>query len=401
MGGETGVVLSAQNTEGNSVKLVCPETQRNCNFCCIGVLNYCPSSPEFEVEHLKHEPRLLNLVDSTNEEGAAAVDKKFGDLHEDLQKRHVNPFLWTVPIVILGIGAIFGGQYLRRIYQVQCLTNNVCSPPENLSMIGSGQCPDTTDWLIECCYAFCSVPEHTPSDKLKKSSNNLTEKPIILNEDSGESIFFDNESDDNCFFDQRKNEKIKENAKIGPGCHCVEQNWMEYPRKGKPYQERRIVCGEVKMYGDVQHFPGYFAAPKPTRTLQTAGFFMVVLSLFFRYFYGCCRTRKMDDIIYRHFEDWNAKGINVIYQPPQKDGCNKDPGRITLILPQHPASYPFNQATGSYAPPVPTIPYPVNQTTSFYGAAYTPVQSNAQVPQYQDTRNDGGFAGGFTNPPLV
>jgi hypothetical protein len=105
--------------ESTPPAIVCTESQFNCS-CCYKGFNYCPSPPQYDTTNATNHQGLTGLLDMGRGGGDSDVEKKFSELHEKLRHRHLNPFYWIIPIIVLCLACVFVVAYIESIHQVQC-----------------------------------------------------------------------------------------------------------------------------------------------------------------------------------------------------------------------------------------------------------------------------------------
>ena len=306
--------------------ITCVEKLRFADFwCCV----YCSRAPKFETFNAKNNNRLAGLIDNGNGTGSVKVEEKFSELHEKLEKNHVHPGLWTVPIVLFCIVGIFKLVLLQAQYRMKCGTSNICSLPTYL-VIDDGYCPHNSDWAINCCYAFCTTKQTTEDDHIKRSSEKIaTGYGVETNSMTTDAEYSTNNK---CYRDTNQNDNIRKNMSFSANCNC------RFEPVGPREDDFQVWhCGSIKIYGDVIHWPGVYATPRVTGLLIKIVFVFMIMVVILGVSYTGHRRRKINDIILCHFQDWGNKGIEIAYQPPKwvrKVGFgNTEHGHLTLTLP--------------------------------------------------------------------
>ena len=139
--------------------IVCDEKQCNCVVVC-GVLNYFPNAPQFNTSAALNHEGLISCIDDGRGSGSSEVGKKFNDLHEKLQKKHVNACFWAA-LVILALWwaiEICLLVYMNDVYGIQCKTTNVCNisnviicqPDETKNEYISRNTSFNSSWCLDC-----------------------------------------------------------------------------------------------------------------------------------------------------------------------------------------------------------------------------------------------------------
>ena len=292
----------APNNEvtASSRVVICSETQSTSRICT--VLNYCPNAPRFDITAAKNSCLFQRIFDCESGSGPIDIENKFNDIHKKLKQVHFNPYLWTIPLILVCAISFFALSFVGR-YQVQCRTGKVCQLPT--SLIGTqGECPKTDDWAIDCCYAFCDR-------KISSLNHSL---------------------DQRCFPDPILETKIRSNISVSLECYCEDCNSHESIRCR---HNRGQTCGKTVLYGDFIHLPGFYASPNVIIPLRaTCVVFIMILFLIGNLFTYCMES-NIDTIIQEQFKDWEARGITVSYTPAMRriGKRTREPRRLIFTLP--------------------------------------------------------------------
>ena len=282
--------LQSNNPAPNIIH--CPETQHNC-VCCSKICNYCPGPPKFDTNAAKDHQGLNTLFNGV---GGNEIDEKFSTLEEKLNKRHVNPYYWIVPLILFGLIGIFVVSYIENSHQVQCRSSNICKNV-NVTLGNKGDCPAILEGTPGCCVALCYR--------------------LFENSSSRE--------DEGCFGDETLDKDIESNTPFGLKCNCKPCNHCK---------NNKVFCGRVHYYGDFMDLPGNYASP------QVTGIFKIIFALLpfpiaiAGFIYSWYKTSKVSTVIQEHFNHWKEKGIEIDYRFPRTVGRRqKEAGRIVLTLP--------------------------------------------------------------------
>ena len=313
--------------ESGKFTVVCYEDHNNCNFLC-SYFSYCTKPLQFEADTAVNHRGLLSLNYAGAETGASKIKQKFNDIHDELKKVHMPIEIVSLGFMIIWIVLLITFSlllFLSQIYQVQCRYGKVCSTPGNgIEKLSSG-CPKRWggSWADDCCYAFCEY----------------SDPPINGNIEYGK---------DECEPNRMINQQIREGKPFDQFCECKGLNTHEkreedFYRKTNPLSEGRYInyekCGNIKIYGDFRHLPGYYASPNFRKYVSKIICIIALILLLIQLLFSYLVTRMIKNLLNRGFEDWMSIGITVEYNPArtiERLGLNRNeytPGHLILQLP--------------------------------------------------------------------
>ena len=287
--------LETINSDPNVV--YASETQFTC-LCCWKAFDYCPSAPHFDTTSVTDHRSLIYSLDRGLGGGKEELEKKFTELHDKLKRKHLNPFYWAIPALLICLICILIFTVLEGFHQVQCRSSNVCKAPTTQDFGFKGECPTTMADTSDCCIAFCY--------RLLENSTSW--------------------GDQGCFQDPTMEEKIQTNTPLDEQCQCRPCNHC-----GK---HRKVYCGKLKYFGDFEDLPGSYASPNIAGVIKPIFTMIGFIVLLIWFFYAWFKSRKVGPIVQEIFSDFKDKGIDVHYQPTVNLGKNrKQKGCIVFTLP--------------------------------------------------------------------
>ena len=98
-------------------------------------------------------------------------------------------------------------------------------------------------------------------------------------------------------------------------------------------------CGNIKIYGDFRHLPGYYASPNFRKNVLKIICIITLILLIVQWLFSYLVTRMLENVLNRCFDDWMSIGITIEYNPArtlEKLGFNRNeytPGHLILQLP--------------------------------------------------------------------
>ena len=282
----------SRRVEPNEYTVVCYEDHIDCNCLCT-YLNFCTKPLKFHTNTASNHERLANLVSNGRvESGNSMVNAKFSNIHQELERRDAercfkHPICWSIPFWILW-GVLLGAAvYLGNAHQVQCEAGKACFSANNTDA-QELQCPSTSDWAVDCCYAYC---------------DGCNPIPLI-------------------------NEKIELDKPFKPECNCTEVHTQDGVEK---------VCGKIKLYGNFKHLPGDYASPLAVSILIGICVVLFIILMIVLLMSGRYEANWVNNLLHNSLKDWILLGITVEFRVGRYDedcGGNEDiPGHIILRLP--------------------------------------------------------------------
>ena len=274
---------NCKQVEPNESTVVCFTDHRNCTCFCT-VFGICTKPHLFNTAGATSHSGLKAIIGGEQQElGATKIQQKFSDIHQELEKRHTNTHLFFIPFILLIVVATGVNLYLANTYKMKCEFTKSCKDP-NSTRSTEAQCPSTSDWVVDCCYVYCY--------------------------DHRESIAGFADWKPGCHPIASINDDIQKNKPFSPECNCV---------NFKSGRGSRKECGTIKLYGDFNDVPGYYASPDvmryltPITTWVLPAIMIIAIILNWRY-----RINRKKQIIKECLQDWQMLGIKAEYRPRRK-----------------------------------------------------------------------------------